>query len=105
MRSAIHEGMHVVLCSSYFAVLLVLAMYGLHRSHLVLTVLRHRKALRALKEGVPALPSEGLADRHELPGVTIQLPLYNEATVATRLLEHVAAIEWPRSRLEIQVLD
>jgi Glycosyltransferase like family 2 len=105
MRSAIHEGMHVVLCSSYFAVLLVLAMYGLHRSHLVLTVLRHRKALRALKEGVPALPSEGLADRHELPVVTIQLPLYNEATVATRLLEHVAAIEWPRSRLEIQVLD
>jgi hypothetical protein len=37
--------------------------------------------------------------------VTIQLPLYNEATVARRLLDHVAAIEWPRERLEIQVLD
>jgi cellulose synthase/poly-beta-1,6-N-acetylglucosamine synthase-like glycosyltransferase len=97
--------MHFVLCTSYFAVLLVLAMYGLHRSHLVLTVLRHRKALQALKEGVPALDSAGLAGRDDLPHVTIQLPLYNEATVADRLLDHVAAIEWPRSRLEIQVLD
>jgi cellulose synthase/poly-beta-1,6-N-acetylglucosamine synthase-like glycosyltransferase len=97
--------MHVALCTAYFAVLLVLAMYGLHRSHLVLTVLRHPKAVASLKAGVPALPTEGLGDRHDLPIVTIQLPLYNEATVAARLLEHVAAIEWPRSRLEIQVLD
>src|SRR5579863_4697303 len=97
--------MHFVLCTAYFAVLLVLAMYGLHRSHLVLTVLRHRRALRALKEGVPALPADSLDARDDLPHVTVQLPLYNEATVATRLLEHVAAIEWPRSRLEIQVLD
>jgi cellulose synthase/poly-beta-1,6-N-acetylglucosamine synthase-like glycosyltransferase len=97
--------MHYALCTAYFAVLLVLAMYGLHRSHLVLTVLRHRKALRALKEGVPALAAGTVEDRHDLPHVTIQLPLYNEATVADRLLDHVAAIEWPRSRLEIQVLD
>ncbi|HEY8041090.1 MAG TPA: glycosyltransferase, partial [Polyangiaceae bacterium] len=97
--------MHFVLCTAYFAVLLVLAMYGLHRSHLVLTVLRNRRKLQALKEGIPALPTEGLAGRDELPHVTIQLPLYNEATVAARLLDHVAAIEWPRSRLEIQVLD
>ncbi|MGH7293591.1 MAG: glycosyltransferase, partial [Polyangiaceae bacterium] len=74
-------------------------------SHLVLTVLRHRGSLRALKEGIPALPSEGLAARDDVPHVTIQLPLYNEATVAGRLLDHVAAIEWPRARLEIQVLD
>ena len=89
--------MHFALCTAYFAVLLVLAMYGLHRSHLVLTVLRHRKALRRLKEGVPALPDRSIAGRDDLPHVTIQLPLYNEATVADRLLDHVAAIEWPRS--------
>ncbi len=97
--------MHFVLCTAYFAVLLVLAMYGLHRSHLVLTVLGNGRKLRALKEGVPALASEGIGERGELPHVTIQLPLYNEATVAGRLLDHVAAVEWPRSRLEIQVLD
>jgi cellulose synthase/poly-beta-1,6-N-acetylglucosamine synthase-like glycosyltransferase len=97
--------MHFALCAAYFAVLLVLAMYGLHRSHLVLTVLRHRRALKALKEGVPALPAGTVEGRDDLPHVTIQLPLYNEATVAGRLLDHVAAIEWPRARLEIQVLD
>ncbi|HEX3769717.1 MAG TPA: glycosyltransferase, partial [Polyangiaceae bacterium] len=97
--------MHFALCTAYFAVLLALAMYGLHRSHLVLTVLRHTRELRHLKEGVPALPPEGLADGDRLPYVTVQLPLYNEATVADRLLEHVAAMEWPSNRLEIQVLD
>jgi cellulose synthase/poly-beta-1,6-N-acetylglucosamine synthase-like glycosyltransferase len=97
--------MHFVLCTAYFAVLLVLAMYGLHRSHLVLTVLRHRRALRALEKGVPALPSGSVEGRDDLPHVTIQLPLYNEATVAARLLDHVASIEWPRTRLELQVLD
>jgi cellulose synthase/poly-beta-1,6-N-acetylglucosamine synthase-like glycosyltransferase len=80
-------------------------MYGLHRSHLVLTVLRNRKRLRELREALPPLPTEGLGARDDLPHVTIQLPLYNEATVAARLLDHVAAIEYPRSRLEIQVLD
>jgi glycosyltransferase involved in cell wall biosynthesis len=97
--------MHYALCAAYFAVLSVLAMYGLHRSHLVITVLRNRRVLRGLKEGVPAIPAEGIAQQDDLPYVTVQLPLYNEATVAARLLDHIAKIEWPRSRLEIQVLD
>src|SRR5690606_3076549 len=37
--------------------------------------------------------------------VTIQLPLYNEATVVARLLEATAKMAYPRSKLEIQVLD
>ena len=41
----------------------------------------------------------------DLPVVTIQLPLFNEATVAARLLDAVAAIDYPRHLLEIQVLD
>jgi cellulose synthase/poly-beta-1,6-N-acetylglucosamine synthase-like glycosyltransferase len=97
--------MHSALCTAYFVVLSVLAMYGLHRSHLVLTVLRNRRTVRNLKEGVPALSNAEVTAREDLPYVTVQLPLYNEATVAARLLDHVAAIEWPRSRLEIQVLD
>jgi hypothetical protein len=97
--------MHLVLCTAYFAVLLLLAMYGVHRSHLVITVLRKQRALRGLKEGVPPIEAAELAGREDLPHVTVQLPLYNEATVAGRLLDQVAALEWPHSRLEIQVLD
>ncbi len=92
--------MHVLLCSAYFAVLLLLASYGLHRSHLVLTCLRLRKKLKAAREQLPPNPSDG-----DLPHVTVQLPLFNEATVAVRLLEHVARIDYPRDRLEIQLLD
>lgn len=95
--------MHVALCFAYFAVLLLLAMYGLHRSHLVFTVLRLRGKLEALRKGVPAVPLD--ADPESLPRVTIQLPLYNEATVVARLLDATARMAYPRSKLEIQVLD
>jgi cellulose synthase/poly-beta-1,6-N-acetylglucosamine synthase-like glycosyltransferase len=41
----------------------------------------------------------------DLPVVTVQLPLYNEKFVVERLLDAVAEMDWPRDRLEIQVLD
>lgn len=39
------------------------------------------------------------------PMVTIQLPMYNEQFVATRLIDCVVEMDYPRHRLEIQVLD
>lgn len=95
-------GMYTVLCVAYFVVLGLLASYGLHRSHLVLTCWRHRRKLAQTRQGLPALD---LSQDQALPHVTIQLPLYNEATVAERLLDYTARIEYPRDRLEIQVLD
>lgn len=41
----------------------------------------------------------------EYPLVTVQLPVYNEVNVVARLIDSVCALEWPRNRLEIQVLD
>jgi cellulose synthase/poly-beta-1,6-N-acetylglucosamine synthase-like glycosyltransferase len=40
-----------------------------------------------------------------LPTVTVQLPIYNEATVVQRLLEAASRLDYPRDKLEIQVLD
>ena len=40
-----------------------------------------------------------------LPIVTIQLPLYNEKYVARRLIDAVCRIDYPKDKLEIQVLD
>lgn len=40
-----------------------------------------------------------------LPRVTVQLPLYNEKYVAERLIRCVAAFDYPKELLEIQVLD
>ena len=39
------------------------------------------------------------------PTVTVQLPLYNERFVVERLLAAVAALDYPRDRLQVQVLD
>jgi len=89
--------MHVLLAATYFVVLMLLAMYGLHRSHLVFTVMRHRKKL--------AEPRKCPCPTADFPHVTVQLPLFNEATVVTRLLDHVARFDYPTDKLEIQVLD
>jgi cellulose synthase/poly-beta-1,6-N-acetylglucosamine synthase-like glycosyltransferase len=39
------------------------------------------------------------------PLVTVQLPIYNERHVIERLIDAVAGIDWPRDRLQIQILD
>ena len=39
------------------------------------------------------------------PSVCIQIPIYNERYVAERVIDAVCAIEWPRNRLEVQILD
>jgi cellulose synthase/poly-beta-1,6-N-acetylglucosamine synthase-like glycosyltransferase len=81
----------------YLTVLLLLVLYGLHRSQLVWMLWKHRAVLP------PAAPRQ-LPDA-ELPHVTVQLPLFNEPDVLDRLLECVARIDYPRDRFEIQVLD
>src|SRR6267142_5716959 len=79
---------------SYFFVCIILAVYGWHRYYLVYLYLKNRG--KEPKPGPPLSPA---------PVVTIQLPLYNEMYVADRLIEAVCRIDYPRERLEIQVLD
>jgi hypothetical protein len=82
------------LLTSYYLVLGVLALFGGHR--LVLLVLYYRTRNRAVP--LPAEP-------REWPRVTVQLPLFNELYVAKRLIDAVAALDYPADRLQIQVLD
>ena len=42
---------------------------------------------------------------NECPIVTIQLPLYNERYVAERLIDCVAKLDYPKNKMDIQVLD
>src|SRR5687767_7393281 len=80
--------------AAYFFVLIVLAIYGWHRYYIVFLYMKYRdKGPKCAAALDPA------------PVVTIQLPLYNEMYVADRLIEAVCRIEYPRDRLEIQVLD
>src|SRR6185295_4861709 len=80
--------------SSYFFVLIILAIYGWHRYYLVYLYMRNKD--KEPKLGPPLDPT---------PVVTVQLPLYNEMYVAERLIEAVCRLDYPADRLEIQVLD
>jgi cellulose synthase/poly-beta-1,6-N-acetylglucosamine synthase-like glycosyltransferase len=51
----------------------------------------------------PATPAALPPDR--LPRVTVQLPMYNEMYVATRLVMAAVRLDYPAELLEIQVLD
>lgn len=72
----------------------MLAFFGVHRFVLAMLYLRTRSRR-------PERP----ADPVEWPVVTVQLPLYNEMYVAERLIEAVCRLDYPREKLEIQVLD
>jgi cellulose synthase/poly-beta-1,6-N-acetylglucosamine synthase-like glycosyltransferase len=80
----------------YVFALLGLAIYALHALILILLYLRHRRDSEPVP---PAIPDASL------PAVTVQVPLRNEQHVARRVLQAVGGLDWPRDRLEIQVLD
>src|SRR5919197_4881741 len=80
--------------ATYFFVLIILAVYGWHRYYLVYLYMRYRDR----EPKAPPAPDEW-------PVVTVQLPLFNEVYVADRLIEAVCRFEYPRDRLEVQVLD
>jgi cellulose synthase/poly-beta-1,6-N-acetylglucosamine synthase-like glycosyltransferase len=88
------DNLTILWLTGYGVVVGLLSVYGLHRFWMVWTYYRHRR--RRI---------EPLARLAELPWVTVQLPVFNEIYVVERLLRAVAAIDYPKDRLEIQVLD
>jgi len=86
----------------YYGALALLVLYGVNCY--VLLYLRHRGAAKALASD-EAVWRAAATSREPLPTVTVQLPVYNERYVVERLLDAVTALDYPKGRLEIQVLD
>ena len=73
--------------------------FSLVQLNLVYNFFTKRKRFnRSSKE--PAVIKE-----EEWPVVTVQLPLYNEKYVVQRLIDCIARFDFPKDKLEIQVLD
>ncbi|MBK8444808.1 MAG: glycosyltransferase [Sphingobacteriales bacterium] len=72
---------------------MIFFIYSLSLLHLT----RHFIRSTASVSSPPLLP--------DLPHITIQLPIYNEGALATRLLQHIAAFDYPKEKLHIQILD
>lgn len=82
----------------YTLALLLIFFYSLAQLNLYFNYLKAKKSKQDCE-------TFNLNNPHEVPYVTIQLPLYNEKYVVERLLNNIATIEYPKDRLEIQVLD
>jgi cellulose synthase/poly-beta-1,6-N-acetylglucosamine synthase-like glycosyltransferase len=79
---------------SYFFVLSILGIYGWHRYFIVYQYMK-------FKDRVPGPPPA----MTEWPVVTVQLPIFNEMYVVDRLIDAVAELDYPKDKLEIQILD
>ena len=79
---------------SYVVLLALLCCYGMHRYLMVFLYYRYKNRAPKPKE-----------QWKQLPHVTVQLPIFNEAYVVERLIDATCAIDYPREKLEIQVLD
>ena len=82
----------------YSIALLLIFMYSLAQLNLLFNYLKAKK-IKGTSEKFD------FSNPNEIPFVTIQLPVYNELYVMDRLLSNIAKIEYPKDKLEIQVLD
>lgn len=91
-----HFTSKIILIVYFFCLLLVL-FYSILQLSLAIAYVRNRKK----KES--AIRPE--FDPVKAGKVTVQLPMYNELYVADRIIEKVAAFNYPADKLQIQVLD
>ncbi len=82
----------------YSVSLLLIFFYALAQLNLLSNYLRQKKKK---EEG----PKFDFTNPNVIPYVTIQLPVFNELYVMKRLLKNIAKIDYPKDKLEIQVLD
>ena len=80
--------------SLYFLCLIILFLYSLTQLRLARSFVSSAKT-----------PNVKTPELTYFPKVTIQLPLYNELYVVERLLKSIIALEYPKNKLQIQVLD
>ncbi|MBK8725450.1 MAG: glycosyltransferase [Holophagaceae bacterium] len=89
------DTLKALVLGTYFTILTILSVYGAHRLWMLILYFRHKKEVPQAPEG-----SESF-----LPRVTVQLAIFNEVNVVERLVDAVIRMDWPKDKLEIQLLD
>jgi cellulose synthase/poly-beta-1,6-N-acetylglucosamine synthase-like glycosyltransferase len=94
----------IIVVSLYMTCSVVLLAYGLQCYILTFLFLRKRKDKIAVQRARMKY-FDNVTNESKYPKVVTQLPMYNEKSVASRVIEAVAVMDYPASRHEIQVLD
>jgi cellulose synthase/poly-beta-1,6-N-acetylglucosamine synthase-like glycosyltransferase len=87
-----------IIIAIYSIALILIFMYAIAQLNLLFNYLSAQKKQDASEKFDFSKPEE-------IPLVTIQLPVYNELYVMERLLSNIVKLNYPKNKLEIQVLD
>ena len=79
----------------YLLAMLFIFLYSLAQAHLLYHFFKYRKNLEPIS----------LGQGNNLPYVTVQLPVFNEKYVVERLIHAASQFNYPKERLQIQLLD
>ena len=90
-----------VIVGLYFFCLLLILFYSILQLSLAIAYVRNKYKKRRGKVD----EEKPVYDPKTTPKVTVQLPMFNELYVADRIIETVAAFDYPADKLQIQVLD
>ncbi len=91
--------MYLAIIIVYTLALTIIFLYSLSQLNLLFGYMKSKK----IKE--INIPKFDLSTPEETPKITIQLPVFNELYVMERLLDNIALLDYPKDKLEIQVLD
>jgi cellulose synthase/poly-beta-1,6-N-acetylglucosamine synthase-like glycosyltransferase len=86
--------MQLTITILYSLSLLYIFLFSMGQLHLTWIYLKTRKNVKVEIEELTSLPT-----------VTVQLPIYNEKYVVERLLDAISQFDYPKEKLEIQILD
>lgn len=80
----------------YVVSICLIGLYCLAQFYLWIQYIFHRR---------PEIKTSPPIKENDWPEVTIQLPLYNEKFVVERLLENIMALDYPKEKIAVQILD
>lgn len=89
--------MEIVILTIYGLALLFIFSYSLIQLQLIFKYKRYKIVQAKIKQLI--------FDKTHAPFVTVQLPIYNEKYVAERLADAIEQLDYPKDKLEIQLLD
>ena len=90
--------LEIIIICVYSIALILIFMYALAQLNLLFNYIGSQK-------NTEKSPEFDFSNADEIPYVTIQLPVFNEIYVMDRLLKNIVLIDYPKDKLEIQVLD
>ena len=90
--------LEIIIICVYSIALILIFMYALAQLNLLFNYIGSQKITEKS-------PEFDFSNADEIPYVTIQLPVFNEIYVMDRLLKNIVLIDYPKDKLEIQVLD